>query len=58
MRQLGIEDTLNYILSTNEQFKNDWNDAQEIDLNDPIIQNAITSGLISQETINLIKGIL
>ena len=58
MRQLGIEDTLNYILSTNQQFKNDWNDAQEIDLTDPIIQDAITSGLISQETIDLIKGIL
>lgn len=58
MRQLGMEDTLNQILSGNSQFQNDWNDAQEIDLNDPIIQNAINSGLISQEIINSIKEIL
>lgn len=58
MRELGIENVLDQILANNEQFKKDWNDAQEIDLNDPLIQNAIQEGLISQEIIDSIKEVL
>ena len=58
MRQLGIEDILDQILSENPQLRNDWNDAQEINLDDPLIQEAINNGLISQETLNSIKDFL
>ena len=58
MRQLGIEDQLNAILSGNLQFKSDWNDAQDIDLNDSMIQDAISEGLITQEMIEAIREVL
>ena len=58
MRQLGIEDQLNAILSGNFQFQSDWNDAQEIDLNDSLIQDAIEEGLITQEMIDAIREVL
>lgn len=58
MRQLGIEDQLNTILNENPQFKIDWDDAQEINLNDPLIQNAIKEGIISQELIERLREIL
>ena len=58
MRQLDIQNKLNSILENNEQFKSDWFDAQEIDLNDPMIINALNLGLISQEQINRIKDLL
>lgn len=58
MRQLGIEDQLNALLSGNFQFQSDWNDAQEIDLNDSMIQDAIQEGLITQEMIDAIREIL
>lgn len=58
MRQLGIEDELNAILSGNFQFQSDWNDAQEIDLNDSMIQDAISEGLITREMIEAIREVL
>lgn len=58
MRELGIENVLDQILENNEQFKKDWNDAQEIDLQDDMIQSAIQSGLISQSMVDQIKRIL
>lgn len=58
MRQLGIEDQLNAILSGNFQFQTDWNDAQDIDLNDSLIQDAIQEGIITQEMIDAIREIL
>ena len=58
MRQLGIEDQLNAIISGNVQFQSDWNDAQDIDLNDSLIQDAIQEGLITQEMIDEIREIL
>ena len=58
MRQLGIEDQLNAILSGNIQFQSDWNDAQDIDLNDSMIQDAIREGYITQEMIEAIKEVL
>ena len=56
MRALGVENVLNSILASNDQFKNDWTDAQEIDLNDPMVQQVVTLGIISQETFDLIKN--
>lgn len=56
MRALGVENVLNSILASNDQFKNDWTDAQEIDLNDPMVQQIVTLGIISQETFDLIKN--
>lgn len=58
MRQLGIEDKLNDILANNFQFYSDWNDAQEIDLNDSMMQTAIQEGYITQEIINAIREII
>lgn len=58
MRQLGMEDQLNAILSGNFQFQSDWNDAQDIDLNDSLIQNAISDGIITKEMIDAIMEIL
>jgi len=58
MRQLGIEDQLNAILSGNFQFQSDWNDAQDIDLNDSLIQDAIQEGIITQEMIDAIREVL
>lgn len=55
MRELKMETQLNQIIKSNAKFKADWNDAQEIDLNDEMIQNAIASGLITQEIIDKIK---
>lgn len=58
MRALNIEDQLDYILSRDGKFQKDWNDALEIDLNDPMIESAILEGWLSQETINKIKNYL
>lgn len=43
MRKLGVEDTLDSVISTSGIFASDWQDAQDIDLNDPIFSQAISS---------------
>ena len=58
MRQLGIENKLDNILDNNPQFKKDWNDAIEIDLNDQMIKDAIQAELIYQKDIDQIKNTL
>lgn len=58
MRDLNIEDQLDYILSRDGKFQKDWADALEIDLNDPMIQEIISEGWLSQETVNGIKNYL
>lgn len=55
MRKLNIEDQLDNILENNSDFKKEWDDAIEIDLNDPMIQNIINQGFISEENIQRIK---
>lgn len=55
MRKLNIEDQLDNILENNSDFKKEWDDAIEIDLNDPMIQNIINQGFISAENIQRIK---
>ena len=54
MRKLGIEDKLNLILNSNEIFKADWTDAQEINLNDQIFIQALNLGGITNQEIQLI----
>jgi len=56
LRKHDLEDQLNAIISSDFEFKADWEDAQDIDLNDEMIQKAITSGFISQEMITLIQN--
>lgn len=58
MRKLGKEDKLDELIYSNYTFQNDWNDAQSIDLNDPMILSALASGLITQEDINAIKEVI
>jgi len=58
MRQLGIEDQLDNILENNPQFKKEWDDCIEVDLNDQMIKDAINAGLITQEVIDQIKNII
>lgn len=54
LRKLGKEDILDNALQV-PQFKKDWTDAQEIDLNDEMMQTAITSGFISQAVLEDLK---
>ena len=58
MRKLKLEYVLDDILTSNQQFKKDWTDAQEIDLNDQMIQNVINDGIISEYMINQIKDVI
>lgn len=58
MRQLGIERLLDNILENNPQFKKEWDDCIEVDLNDQMIKDAIKAGLITQNDIDQIKNIL
>lgn len=56
-RALEKEDFLNTILSMNSEIQADWNDAQEIDLNDKMFSNL--SGIVEiQEFIDEIKDVL
>ena len=54
MRKLQLEDQLNGILSSNMQIQADWNDAKEIDLNDPMLKIALGEGGITDEEIQTI----
>lgn len=56
-RSIEKEDFLNTILSMNSEIQADWNDAQEIDLNDEMFSNL--SGVVEiQEFIDEIKDVL
>lgn len=57
-RALGIEDKLNRLIEYNENFYRDWHDAEEIDLTDSMIQQAIEAQILTQEQINQIKDFL
>lgn len=57
-RELGIEDKLTNLIQSSQQFYMDWHDAQDIDLNDPMIIQAVQAGILTQEQINAIKEIL
>lgn len=56
-RSIEKEDFLNTILSMNPEIQADWNDAQQIDLNDEMFSNL--SGVVEiQEFIDEIKDVL
>ena len=55
MRSLGIEEKLDALLSQNETFRKDWQDAREIDLNDEITKIALESGGITENEILKIR---
>ena len=52
MRALGCESTLDGILSGVSDFAKDWNDAQDIDLNDPGFIEAIAEWEIPQSFVD------
>lgn len=57
-RALELEQKLDDLISSNERFYHEWTDAQEIDLNDPLIPQAIEAGVFTQEEFNQIKDFL
>jgi hypothetical protein len=52
MRKMGIEDKLDAALSGNVEFQKDWNDAQEIDLNDYVFRTALSYYNLEEDFIN------
>lgn len=55
MRALGLEGQLNAILASDATFAADWADAQEIDLADPVLVEALTAGSITPSEIEAIR---
>ena len=55
MRSLGIEEKLNRLLEASQTFAADWYDAQEINLGDPVLIEALEAGSITQEEIEAIR---
>jgi len=56
MRSLGIEAKLDALLNASDTFRADWTDAQEIDLADPVLTSALSTGGITDSDIARIKG--
>lgn len=56
MRDLGIEEKLDTLLDSSDTFKKDWNDAQDINLADPVYLQALASGSITEQEIEDIKN--
>jgi len=52
MREINLEDRLNCILSTNMEFKMDWEDSQSINLDDEVFKNAFYQHQINDTLIN------
>lgn len=57
-RTLGLEGKLNALLASSDVFRADWTDAQDIDLADPVLLQALQAGTFSEEEINSIKNSL
>lgn len=57
-RELGIEYKLNGILNTNSLFAADWADAQNIDLADPVLIEALKDGAFTDDDIENIKNMI
>lgn len=53
-RKLGLETLLDSLLESNPQIKNDWQDAQEINLADPVLMDAVNNGIIDASIIEQI----
>ena len=58
MRSLGIEGKLNALLEGSPTFAADWQDAQEINLEDPVLVEALAAGSITQEEIEAIRHVI
>lgn len=58
MRSLSIEDKLDNLLNASSTFKSDWTDAQQIDLADPVLVQALSQGNITEEDLNNIRQVL
>lgn len=58
MRSLGIEGKLDSLLNASDTFRADWQDAQEIDLADPVLLDALASGGLTEQEIEQIKSII
>ena len=58
MRTLGIEGKLDSLLNASGTFRADWQDAQEIDLADPVLTSALVTGGITAEEILQIKSFM
>ena len=56
MRSLGIEAKLDALLNASDTFRADWTDAQEIDLADPVLLDALASGGLTESEIAQIKN--
>ena len=56
MRGLGIEDKLDALLAGSAMFRSDWQDAQEIDLADPVLVEALAAGSITDADIAAIRA--
>ena len=56
LRKAGKEAELDKAIMKNLQFRKDWEDAQEIDLNDEMIKEAIKNNIISEDIISLIQN--
>ena len=57
-RALGIESKLNDLLKSDAIFAADWSDAQEIDLQDEILKQALMQGNFTQTDIQQIKDVI
>jgi hypothetical protein len=58
MRELGIEPKLDALLDASGTFRADWTDAQDIDLADPVLLEALASGGLSENEIAQIRNII
>ena len=55
MRYLHIEEKLNTLLQASPTFATDWNDAQEINITDPVLVQALQAGNITEKEIYRIR---
>lgn len=56
LREAGMESALDAILAGNEQFRKDWEDALNIDLDDEMMVEAVRTGLVPAEMIALVRN--
>ena len=51
LRAMGEEDKLNALLNASPIFKADWTDAQEIDMSDPMVSQALANADIDVDAV-------
>ena len=55
MRDLGMEETLDELLASNDTFSKEWADSQDFNLSEPIAQQALQELNLTEEQFKLIK---